>query len=114
MQKIQHREFVRIKFDNPLVVRLLDDNMAEEEMIFTTSVDLSGGGICFLLDRPLDVGKKITVEISEIPGIGLFNHMATVVRYTELDEKTAERKYHIGAQFTNIDSKIQDKIINYI
>ncbi len=114
VQKIQHREFVRIKFDNPLVVRLLDDNMAEEEMIFTTSVDLSGGGICFLLDRPLDVGKKITVEISEIPGIGLFNHMATVVRYTELDEKTEERKYHIGAQFTNIDFKIQDKIINYI
>ena len=114
VQKIQHREFVRMKVDHPLVVRLLDDDGAEEEMLFTNTVDLSGGGICFLLDRPLEAGKKVTVEISEIPGIGLFNNKATVVRHAELDENAEEKKYHIGAKFVHMDSKIQDKIVNYI
>ena len=113
IQKIQHREFVRMKMEQPLVVKLPDEEDVEKGMLFTNTVDLSGGGIGFMLDRPLEVGRMITVELDDIPGIGLFNNMAAVVRYEEIEVK-GSKEYRIGAKFVHLDRKAQDKIVNYI
>ncbi|ORT99193.1 Flagellar protein [Anaerovibrio sp. JC8] len=113
VQKIQHREFVRMKIEQPLVVHLVDEEDTKESMLFTTTVDLSGGGICFLLDKPLEVGKQISVELDDIPGIGLFRSTASVVRYAEFEDN-GNIGYHIGAKFTRLNPKIQDKIVNFI
>lgn len=116
VQKIQHRAFVRMKTEMPMVLRLFDDAGKEKKMIFTTTVDISGGGICFRLNRHLVVGRKVSVELGEIPGIGFLNQMAIVRRCAESDEGNSNEKteYYIGAEFAGMDSKVRDKLINYI
>lgn len=113
VQKIQKREFVRVKTSQPLVVRLPHVEEISESMLFGNSVDLSGGGICILLDRPLEIGSSVSVELDNIPGIGLFNVAVTVVRCVEFEEK-GNKEYHVGAKFNHINPKIQDKLVNYI
>lgn len=113
VEKIQYRDFVRIKTSQALVVRPVNEEGVREPMIITSTIDMSGAGLCFSLYRPLAVGSQVAVEVNEIPGVGLATFMSRVIRCSEVDVR-GEKVYQIGVKFLNINRTIQNKLINYI
>jgi c-di-GMP-binding flagellar brake protein YcgR len=113
VEKAQHREFVRVKATLPVVVRPVNKEGALEEMMVTSSVDLSGGGVCFAFKRQLSVDSKVAIELDDIPNIGLLKLMCRVARCAEIDIN-GEKVYHIGTEFLSIDRNVQNRLIRYI
>ncbi|WP_037325641.1 flagellar brake protein [Anaerovibrio sp. RM50] len=113
VEKAQHREFVRVKATLPVVVRPVDKEGALEQMVLTSTVDLSGGGICVAFKRPLAVDSKIAIELDDIPNIGLLQLMCRVARCAEIDVN-GEKVYHIGTEFLSIDRNVQNRLIKFI
>lgn len=113
VQKIQYRDYVRVKTTQPLVVRPVLEDGTLEPMVFTSTLDLSGGGVCFAMDRPLPVGSKATVEMDNIPGVGLLQLMCRVARCIEVDVK-GTKVYQTGVEFLNINRTVQNKLIKFI
>ncbi|WP_303726168.1 flagellar brake protein [Anaerovibrio lipolyticus] len=113
VEKAQHREFVRVKATLPVVVRPVNQEGALEEMVVTSSVDISGGGVCFAFKRPLPVDTKVAIELDDIPDVGLLKLMCRVARCAEIDVN-GEKVYHIGTEFLSIDRNVQNRLIRYI
>ncbi|WP_295918342.1 PilZ domain-containing protein [Anaerovibrio lipolyticus] len=113
VEKAQHREFVRVKATLPVVVRPVNQEGALEEMVVTSSVDISGGGVCFVFKRPLPVDTKVAIELDDIPDVGLLKLMCRVARCAEIDVN-GEKVYHIGTEFLSIDRNVQNRLIRYI
>ena len=113
VEKAQNREFVRVKATLPVVVRPVNDEGALEEMVLTSSVDLSGGGMCIAFKRPLPVDSKVAIELDDIPNIGLLQLMCRVARCVEIDGN-GEKVDHIGTEFLSIDRNVQNRLIKYI
>lgn len=113
VEKYQYRVYVRVKTSQPLVVRAVNMDGSREPMIFTKTIDMSGGGLCFPLDSPLMVNSKVSVELDNIPGVGLIQLMCRVARCVEAkaDGKTV---YQIGVEFLSINRMIQNKLVKYI
>ncbi|MCR5175924.1 MAG: PilZ domain-containing protein [Anaerovibrio sp.] len=112
-EKLQYREFVRVKTTRPLVVRPVGEDGALEDMILTSTIDISGGGISFALHKPLKVDSMVTIELDNIPGIGLMQLMSRVARCSEVDSN-GEKIYQIGAQFLSIDKVVQNRLVKFI
>ncbi|MBO5589385.1 MAG: PilZ domain-containing protein, partial [Anaerovibrio sp.] len=113
VEKAQNREFVRVKATLPVVVRPVNQEGALEEMVVTSSVDISGGGVCFAFKRPLPVDTKVAIELDDIPDVGLLKLMCRVARCAEIDVN-GEKVYHIGTEFLSIDRNVQNRLIRYI
>lgn len=113
VQKIQYREFVRVKTNQTVVVRPIRSDGTIEPMIITSTQDLSGSGICFLLNRPLALDSKVSVELDNVPDIGLIQIMSKVVRCVEVSVN-GEIKYQIAAEYVSVNRKVQDKLVKLI
>jgi hypothetical protein len=69
----------------------------------TRSVNVSGGGICFMSDQPLAVGTRVELAIELPPslrkhfgGRAVYRVRALVCRLEHLDPET---RYRVGARF---------------
>ncbi|ORU00384.1 type IV pilus assembly PilZ [Anaerovibrio sp. JC8] len=113
VEKAQHREFVRVKTSQPVVVRPVNAEGALEPMEITYTVDISGGGICIAFKRPLPVDSKVAIELDDIPNIGLLQLMCRVARCAEIDVN-GEKVYHIGTEFLSIDRNTQNRLVKFI
>lgn len=61
----------------------------------TTMFDLSGTGISYISEEPIEPGTKVTVEVDDLPLVGTLHAIATVKRSNEV--KTSTRiVYRIG------------------
>ena len=113
VQKIQYRAFVRVKSSQALVIRPVREDGSMDQLILTSTIDLSGGGLCFPLYRPLEIGSKVSVELDNIPEVGLIQLMSRVARCIEVDVK-GEKVYQIGVQFLSISRSVQNKLVRFI
>jgi len=113
VQKLQYRDFVRLKTTLPLTARPVNENGVKEDPCNANTIDISGGGLSFSLPRPLVVGTKVSIEIDNVPGIGLFDVMTTVVRSDEVEVK-GTKVYHIGVRYINLNPNTQNKLVNFI
>lgn len=113
MRKVQSREFVRVKMSRPVVIRPIDEDGTIGEMIFSTTLDMSGGGIAFVHSEPLSIGSLVMIEIDNIPNAELMDLKGEIVRCApvEADGRTI---YHIGAKFHGIGQRNQNQLIKYI
>ena len=96
-----------------MVVRPVREDGSIEPMTLTSTVDMSGSGVCFMLDRPLPIKSKVTVELDNIPDIGLVQIMSQVVRCAEVEEK-GKKRYQVAVEYVALDRKIQDKLVKLI
>ena len=91
----QARHHVRIPM--PLVMRVKYQGSygnwknAKETNLF----DLSGTGISFISDAPVEQGAKVTVEVDDLPLVGTLRAIATVKRCKEVETST-RTLYRIG------------------
>ena len=114
VERHQNREFVRVRVNLPVSVRLIDEDGTIHDPIMTRLVDLSGSGACFSLDHEVSPGTKAGLELSGIPGIGAVEVMSQVARCNIVPRDDQVRIYHVGVRFENLPRAVVNKVVHYL
>ena len=110
----QQRRFVRVAAPLPARVRLPNSRGGLRNPQETVTIDISGGGLCFVAKEPVPLKSRIGLSVANLPGIGEINTTADVVRCTPVSV-LAGRIYHIGVSIEkSISTGLQDKLIRSI
>ena len=80
---------------------------AEEHASFSSSVDLSKGGMFISTPEPLSNGSEVSMSI-HMPGHGEVE-IKGVVKWVRADE-TATEKAGMGIEFINVDGELKKKL----
>lgn len=113
VERFQNREFVRVKVTRPIVVHPLDDEGSVQPLVTTNTVDISGGGVCFVIFEPLKVGNRVTLDIDNLPDMELMRIMGEVVRCQSVEVAGVEL-YHVGVKFLALTEVEQNKLVKYV
>ena len=113
VEKYQQRAFARLKITRPITVKLLDDEGSVVQTITTNTVDISGGGICFVLFNPMRIGNRVAVELNNMDGVELNQLLGEVVRCQDVD-MAGIKIYNVGVKFIEISKVDQNKLIKFI
>ncbi len=113
--KIQRRQYFRFECLNPLEYRVFSSINIESELRgeFQDGLikDLSGGGMCILINETADLNNfiecRFSLDAKKVNAIG------NIVRVSK-KETGAKVKYEVGCSFIKIDDKARDNIISYI
>lgn len=117
LRRNQLRQFVRIEANLPLKFRITKTESEESKQLFGTLLqskiaDISGGGLSFLLDKPLVPGDLVSLnfQLSTSAFVGVAGR---VLRVSLQEGKTAVfYKHHV--QFLNIEHKSRERIVKYV
>jgi len=80
---------------------------AEEHVTFSSTVDLSKGGIFISTPEPLAIGSEVSMSI-HMPGHGELE-VKGIVKWVRTDESESE-KAGMGIEFMNVDSDLKKKL----
>lgn len=110
IEKIQRRQFYRLKIVLPVEIKILDDK-EDSPILKGYSIDISGNGLRLNIDQKLDVNSmiKCNIKLSSNESVSV---KGRVVR-ASLDNKFAY-KYDIGISFVDIPSATQDRIVKFV
>lgn len=111
-KKIQRRSFLRMDVLLPINVRVETQNGLFMPSVKTNCLDISGGGVRYVLDFPLSHGKMAKIKVDDFPGVGSMEAFCKAVR--SVKSAVSEENYWIGAQFIDLPYKIEDKIVRHI
>lgn len=114
VRRYQTRDYVRVRLEHPLQVRLVDVDGTISEPIHAPMVDLSGNGLCFAIDRVVQTGTQVGLEIDSIPDLGTVDVMGRVVRCWPVNPKEKHPIYHVGVSLGELPKAAVNKIINYL
>ena len=114
VEKFQNREFVRIKVSQRIHVRLIDKDGGIGDPIGTWTIDISGGGVSFLLRQPVAENSKAGLEIHDIPDVGTVSVMSRIVRCVKQKNPDGEIVYQVGAHFLDLSRLTVNKLVKYL
>ena len=114
VERFQNREFVRVKVSQTMHVSFIDEDGARSEPILTWSIDISGNGVSFLLEEPVEENIKAIVEIEGIPEIGTLSTMARVVRCTEIKRQQGDKAYIVGTTFLDLPKPKTNQMVRWL
>ena len=114
VERYQNREFVRVKVNLLVGVRLIEGDGTIKPTVTAKIVDLSGNGICFALDHPVVPGTKAALSLEGIPGVGTVEQMSLVARCTPISREDGTTVYHIGASFQHLPREVSNKLVHYL
>ncbi|MGI6604164.1 MAG: hypothetical protein GX062_04155 [Firmicutes bacterium] len=109
--RVQRRRFVRFEERLPLTVQVLEKNDSNEQVVWeakTETLDISGGGCLFLLERAVSEGTTLEVELF------LPEKVVCRAKVTRCCPEDIGEKVRVGAEFTNIKRTDQDRIVRHI
>ena len=113
----QSRRYMRLEISLPLRYRVVEsgDPKAEptEETLQATTLDISGGGICFMADNQLKPGDIILHSI-QIPGDSLGGIRSKVLKIIPIEKSETLTHYKHLLQFVGIELQQREKIIKFI
>ena len=116
LEKVQRRQYFRLECSLPVKFRVVEtmNEQHNESIQFSKTIagNLSGGGICLLLEEKLELGKLIECEITtdEQDTIRFFGK---IVRHEQNDEES-KFKYQAGITYIRINNKDREAVIKYI
>lgn len=84
---------------------------SEEHASFSSTVDLSKGGIFISTPEPLGSGSEVSMSI-HIPGHGEID-VKGIVKWVRADETETE-KAGMGIEFIDVDSELKKKLDDYV
>lgn len=113
LERWQRRRFVRVPARLSLNVQIVNPEGQLEPSVPTTSVDISGNGICFLYPSLVHISSRAVLDIASLPGIGNLQITSRVAKCVPVETPTAVI-YHIGAEFENMEPSVQNKLIRFI
>lgn len=111
-KRIQRRSFLRMDVLLPVRVRIETREGVFMPSIKTHCLDISAGGVRYVLDFPVNSGKITKLSVDDFPGIGRLEAFCKAVR--SVKSSYSEENYWIGAQFVDLPYKIEDKIVRHI
>lgn len=114
VERHQNREFVRVRVNLPLRVRLIDRQGTIGDPLVTRTVDLSGNGICFVSAKEVPVDTQAGIELDNIPNIGTLEVMCKIARCSCIPLDDERVIYHVGAGFQHLSRSVSNKLVNYI
>ncbi len=114
VERHQNREFVRVKVNLPVQVRLIDEEGTIQAPVMTRMIDLSGNGICFAMEQEVKPGTKAALSLSSIPGVGPTEQMCKVASCRKIEKDAGEFVYHIGAAFQHLPRAVSNQIVHYL
>jgi c-di-GMP-binding flagellar brake protein YcgR len=117
MKRNQLRQFVRIEVNLPMKVRILQAMSEEDKSLVgkqfeAKMVDISGGGLSFILNRPLTPGQLICMNFM-LSTVSFNGQTGKVLKISLIDVKSATTyRHHIT--FLDIDTPSREKIIKFV
>ncbi|MDR0331015.1 MAG: PilZ domain-containing protein, partial [Chitinispirillales bacterium] len=113
----QHRQYMRLDINMPIKYKVIE-RIDSEERAFTDefaahTIDISGGGVCFIADVPLAAGDTILLTLS-IPGATLSGIRSKILKVLPVEGKGAATRYRHLVQFVLIEQQQRDKIVKFI
>jgi c-di-GMP-binding flagellar brake protein YcgR len=117
MKRNQLRHHVRIEVNVSVKIRLVkpakEENQSARGTVFEGRMsDVSGGGCCFVLERPFVPGDIVSLTYQLTTG-AFAGIPAKVLRVSLLDGNNIIRYRH-SLQFVNLEHKAQEKIIKFV
>ena len=112
VSKLQRRSFLRMDVLLPIEVKVEARDGIFTNAIKTNCLDISAGGIRYVLDFPLPKEKTVKLLASDFPGIGSLDVLCRTIR--TVPSLFNEENYWVGAQFMELPYKTEDKIAKYI
>lgn len=113
VERFQERDYVRMKASLPVIMRPLDDDGSVLDRIKTSTIDISGGGVCVTLNRGIKVGNRVTLEIDNIPGMEMIQILGEVARSQNVKARGAA-VYHIGIKFIELPAMERNKLVKFV
>ena len=112
----QNRRYMRLDAALPLTYRVVEKATPGErpssETYQARSVDISGGGLCFLATEPLAAGDVILLNI-QLPGKPLGSIESNILRVIPVEGKTPAQYKHL-MQFVSIEQQQRERIVKFI
>lgn len=113
-ERYQNREYVRVRADIPLEIRLMDENGGFGSPEMTHTIDISGSGLAFPINRLVKVNSEVIMELRNIPEIGALAVMGRIIRCTPVEARRDERLYHVGVRMLDLSRPVRNRLIRYI
>lgn len=116
IQNIQRRQFFRFDCTIPVNYRVIDKSNEPGKMTvpYNSSItkDLSGSGLCMLVEEKLDEHAQLDCELYLEPDLRI-NFTGKIIRISKCDFES-KYKYEIGLTYKSIDNKDREAIVKYI
>ena len=104
----ERRRYVRVRkdilFDYTIVKKKMD-------VTSTATLNLSGGGLRFIVEEPLVPGTEVSLEFT-MPATGTKFHADSLVMWCRYDK--AAGQHEIGVSFTNMDRAERENVLSLI
>ena len=113
-ERHQNREFVRVRVDLPIQVQVMDENGGFRQPQMTRTLDLSGNGLAFVLDRSVKTDSQVIMELRNLPEIGTLRIMGRVVRCTRVELADGDYIFQIGIRMMDLTRPIRNRLVHYI
>ena len=110
----QNRDFVRVRVDLPLEVRLIgaDGSIGRQQRV--PMLDMSGSGLSFELGEAVETGLQVALEINSIPEIGTLSVLSRVRQCKVQNPKAVYPKYHVGVSFVKLPRPVVNRLVKYL
>lgn len=116
IERIQRRQYYRLVCSVPVMYRLVDipNSEANETVPFKKSLvsNLSGGGVCLLLEDKVEIGKLVECELTAGEGI-IVKFFGKVIRYEKTDME-GKFRYEAGIAYIKINEKDRETVVRFI
>lgn len=78
-----------------------------------TEANLSGGGIAFMVDEPIEIRGHVELHLQLLPTANTIHALATVVSCEKILSATPERPYHLRMAFTHMDEQDRNLLVKH-
>lgn len=111
--RIQQRQFVRLPIMTDIFYAEVKEDDEKQEFLKSCTLDISGGGVRFLVGKIYPKGTKLLLKLVLPIGDKLeeIAHTGKVVRSGNTDLSTAP---HVAVEFSGISRRQQDSIARFI
>ncbi|PNR97357.1 hypothetical protein X928_10035 [Petrotoga miotherma DSM 10691] len=116
--RIQRRQHARIPVseEGTFYLKEEQENSKSEENVQPTKYrfitkDFSAGGLAMVTSKKLDIGQKITINLSLKNEIKLEDMESEVVRFIE---KTTSGEYIYGIKFLNLTREKEEELVRFV
>ena len=115
-EKVQRRKYFRLECSVAVKYRIVDsfNEFKNEGIQFKKSlaINLSGGGICLLLEEKIDVGKLVECEITTYQN-RVIRFFGKVIRY-EKNQVESRFKFLAGIAYIKINENDREAVVKFI
>ena len=114
VQRYQNRQFVRVRVSLPISVQVMNDDGGFDAAKMTNLIDLSGSGLAFVSDVPIQYGRQVIMELHNLPDIGTLKVMGSVRRCTEVELPQNGKIYQVGVRMLDLARPVRNRLVRFI